>query len=252
MKIFEQLGRVALGTRVRFLGERITEDAAKIYELYGIEMNPKWFPVFYVLSKNDQKTITAIAEEIGHSHVSVSKIVAEMVKARFVSEKTSTEDRRRTMVSLTKAGKEVATKIEDQYLDVKAAVEELSEQSENDLWKALEEWENLLTEKPLLRRVLENKKRRESANVKIVPYTEKYRAAFEKLNLEWIKSYFKVEKADRDALDDPKGYILDRGGFIFVALMDDKPVGVCALLKRDDPAYPYELAKMAVSPSSPW
>jgi GNAT superfamily N-acetyltransferase len=33
-----------------------------------------------------------------------------------------------------------------------------------------------------------------------------------------------------------------------VALYDDVPVGVCALIKMDDPVYDFELAKMAVSP----
>jgi GNAT superfamily N-acetyltransferase len=145
-------------------------------------------------------------------------------------------------------GQQVAQQIQNQYLDVKSAVEELSMQSTNDLWKALEEWEYLLQQKTLLQRVQEQKKKRESAGVKIVPYEPKYRQAFQKLNEEWIKTYFKIEKADRVALENPESYILKRGGFIFIAVIDGKAVGVCALLKRDDRVYPYELAKMAVSP----
>jgi len=247
MKLFEDLGRIALGTRVRFLGDTITQDAAKIYGLYGIEMNPKWFPVFYILSKNKEKTVTAIAEDIGHSHVSVSKIVSEMSKAGLVAEKSSTLDRRRTLVMLTKAGQKIAGKIETQYLDVKAAVEELSSESTHDLWEALQEWEYLLAQKPLFERVLRKKKQRESSNVVVMPYKPKHKPYFQKLNEDWIKTYFKLEKADRDALDDPENYILKRGGFIFVATLDKLPVGVCALLKRGDRSFPYELAKMAVA-----
>lgn len=86
-------------------------------------------------------------------------------------------------------------------------------------------------------------------DIKIVPYQEKYKTAFYKLNEEWITTYFKMEQPDRDALEDPQGYILDKGGFIFVATVNDEPVGVCALLKRDDLSG-YELAKMAVSPKA--
>jgi GNAT superfamily N-acetyltransferase len=57
-----------------------------------------------------------------------------------------------------------------------------------------------------------------------------------------------MEKPDRDALENPKEYILDRGGAILIVTLAGKPVGVCALIKRDDRRYPYELAKMAVSP----
>jgi len=85
-------------------------------------------------------------------------------------------------------------------------------------------------------------------HVCIVPYETKYQSAFRKLNEEWIQKYFRMEKRDYDALDHPKAYILDHGGFIFVALLNDNPVGVCALLKRDDAVYPYEFTKMAVAP----
>lgn len=86
-------------------------------------------------------------------------------------------------------------------------------------------------------------------DIKIVPYQEKYKSAFYKLNEEWITKYFKMEQPDRDALENPQGYILEKGGFIFVATMNEEPVGVCALIKRDD-LNCFELAKMAVSPKA--
>lgn len=86
-------------------------------------------------------------------------------------------------------------------------------------------------------------------NIKIEPYTPKYSDAFYKLNEAWITTYFQMEKPDRDALGNPQEYILDKGGSIFIATVDDEPVGVCALIKRDD-LNCYELAKMAVSPQA--
>ena len=57
-----------------------------------------------------------------------------------------------------------------------------------------------------------------------------------------------MEEADYKALDNPKEYILDKGGIILVALYDDEPVGVCALIKMNDTDF--EMAKMAVSPKA--
>ena len=71
---YNKVGKMALGSRLRMLSENITEDAKKIYALYDVELKPKWFPVFYVLSQEQEKSITTIAEEIGHSHPSVSKM----------------------------------------------------------------------------------------------------------------------------------------------------------------------------------
>lgn len=250
MEVFEKLGKVAIGSRLRMLTDTITNDAAEIYKLYRIEMQPKWFPVFYALSQNQEKTITSIAREIGHSHPSVSKIIAEMVKAGLVNEKKDTADGRRNMVSLSARGRQITAQIQDQYTDVGNAIDELSAAANHNLWKAIEEWEFLLGQKSLLQRVQEQQKIRESRLVHITEYEPAYAEAFKALNEEWISRYFKMEEADYKALDHPQEYILDKGGYIFVALYRNEPVGVCALLKMQDEAYDFELAKMAVSPKA--
>ncbi|PWV51508.1 bifunctional helix-turn-helix transcriptional regulator/GNAT family N-acetyltransferase [Chitinophaga sp. S165] len=250
MSFFDTVGKFAVGSRLRLLTEKITEDATQIYQMYGVDMNPKWFPVFYVLSRGEAMTITAIAKEIGHSHPSVSKIISEMVEKGLVKEKKDKTDGRRNMVSLSAKGKDITGKIQEQYTDVKNAIEAISANTQHDLWKAIAEWEFLLEQKSLLRWVQEQKKERESRKVKIVDYQPAYQQAFKDLNVEWISKYFKMEEADYKALDNPQGYILDNGGHILVALYEDVPVGVCALIKMKDPAYDYELAKMAVSPTA--
>ncbi|WP_211323792.1 GNAT family N-acetyltransferase [Sediminitomix flava] len=84
--------------------------------------------------------------------------------------------------------------------------------------------------------------------IKVVNYTPDYQKVFRALNVEWIQKYFKMEESDYKALDKPNEYILDRGGAILVALYNGEAVGVCSLIKMDDPIYDFELAKMAVSP----
>lgn len=91
-------------------------------------------------------------------------------------------------------------------------------------------------------------KHQASQEVEIIDYTPQYQEAFRKLNEEWISTYFKMEELDYRSLGNPQGYIIDKGGHIFVALYRGEPVGVCALIKMNDPTYDYELGKMAVSP----
>jgi GNAT superfamily N-acetyltransferase/predicted transcriptional regulator len=249
MEFFNQTGKKAIGSRLRMLTDKITADAAQIYQIYGIDLQPKWFPVFYVLSKGEN-TITNMAVEIGHSHPSVSKIVAEMVKKGIVSENKDKSDGRRNVVSLSGKGLELAEKIQEQYTDVNNAIEDMLDNTQHNLWKAIEEWEFLLDKQSLFQRVLHQRKQRETQHVQIVDYQPQYAQAFKALNEEWISTYFKMEEADYLALDHPSSYILDKGGLILVALYENESVGVCALLKMDDPAYDYELAKMAVSPQA--
>lgn len=152
-----------MGTRLRALSETVSRDASMIYETYGTNLQPKWFPVFYVLTNRPENTVTSIAESIGHSHASVSKIIKEMSKAGLLSEKTDATDRRRTQIVLSKKGQTVAQKIESQYIDVEAAIHEISSQTTHNLWAAIEEWEKLLAKKSLHQRVSEKKKEREGA-----------------------------------------------------------------------------------------
>lgn len=89
-----------------------------------------------------------------------------------------------------------------------------------------------------------------SKDIRIVPFEEKYRQAFKELNQWWIERYFTMEEMDYKALDNPKNYILDNGGYIAVALLNEEPVGVCALIKMEGSTYDFELAKMGVSPKA--
>jgi GNAT superfamily N-acetyltransferase len=86
--------------------------------------------------------------------------------------------------------------------------------------------------------------------IEIVDYGSIYKDFFRDLNVEWISTYFKMELSDYKALENADSYILQNGGHILVALLNKQPVGVCALIKMDDPIYDFELAKMAVSPKA--
>ncbi len=247
---YNKVGKMALGSRLRMLSENITEDAKKIYALYDVALKPKWFPVFYVLSQQEEKSITTIAEEIGHSHPSVSKIVREMSKGGITVEKKDEKDGRRNLIALTKKGRTISANITEAYTDVNDAIEVALNQTQHDLWKAMEEFEFLLNQKSLFQRVQAQRKKRAAEKVKIVKYESRYQKHFKQLNKAWIMENFKMEHADNKALDNPKAYILDAGGHIFVALYKNQPVGVCALLKMDNHECDYELAKMAVSPGA--
>lgn len=248
MDFFNKTGKMAIGSRLRMLTDRITEDAFAIYRMYGVDVKPKWFPVFFVLSQEGAKPVTAIAKEIGHSHPSVSNIIKEMAAKGLVRETKDKADGRRNLVILSAKGKKMAKILTVTFLDVATAIEQISGQTQNDLWKAIEEWENLLSEKSLFQRVIDEKKARESKDVEIIPYESCYQPVFKTLTIEWITAHWQMEEADYKAVDYPQEYILDKGGHIIVALYKNEPVGVCALYKMNDSIYDYELAKYAVSP----
>ncbi len=79
----------------------------------------------------------------------------------------------------------------------------------------------------------------------IILYEERYKEDFRSLNLEWLEKYNLAESHDLEILDDPRSTILDHGGFIWLAVADERVVGSAALIKVTNDEY--ELAKMAVA-----
>lgn len=72
-----------------------------------------------------------------------------------------------------------------------------------------------------------------------------YSTTFTQLNIAWLEEYFYVETYDRKVLEDPQHFIIDRGGHILVAKIEEEVVGVVALMPTKGEAY--ELTKMAVN-----
>ncbi len=72
-------------------------------------------------------------------------------------------------------------------------------------------------------------------------------AAFRRLNEEWIRRYFVLESKDEESFNDPQGKILDRGGQIFFAVLEEVIVGCCGLVAIGTGEF--EVVKMAVAES---
>ena len=81
--------------------------------------------------------------------------------------------------------------------------------------------------------------------IEIIPYSNDLKEAIKILNYEWLEKYFRVEQSDIQSLSNPKEEIIDKGGFIFYAKLNDEIVGTASLLKKTEDVF--ELGKMAVS-----
>ena len=80
--------------------------------------------------------------------------------------------------------------------------------------------------------------------ISIIDYSDQYKKDFKQLNYEWIKRDFIVEQSDEIVLSNPVEFIINKGGYIFFAKLQDNIIGTCALIRIDDKTY--EIAKMVV------
>ena len=71
--------------------------------------------------------------------------------------------------------------------------------------------------------------------------------AFRKLNEAWITKYFRLEEHDHEILGNPDQYVIQPGGHIFMAFLDGRAIGCCALIPQQPGVF--EVAKMAVDES---
>jgi len=81
--------------------------------------------------------------------------------------------------------------------------------------------------------------------IEIIDFTDELKESIKTLNYEWLEKYFRVEKSDIVSLSNPKEEIIDKGGFIFYAKLNDEIVGTASLIKKSESVF--ELGKMAVS-----
>ncbi|MGI6231857.1 MAG: bifunctional helix-turn-helix transcriptional regulator/GNAT family N-acetyltransferase [Prevotella sp.] len=251
-EVFNRAGEVALGSKLRLLVEALNTDASLIYNLYGVELKPKWFTVFFSLVGSEGKGITEISKEIGQTHPSVVQIVKEMQAAGLTKTTVDPADKRRTQVSLTPKAQKMVPVLLNQCHDMKIALQGIDEETHSQLSDIIDVWMKSLDEKSLFNRVVEQKVAREGDSVQIVDYDDsKHHKAFLELNKEWINTIFhNVEPKDLEELDHPVENILRPGGFILIAEENGKPVGTCAMMPTRWPEYDCELVKFAVDPST--
>lgn len=86
-----------------------------------------------------------------------------------------------------------------------------------------------------------------NTNIEIIEFSDENAEAIKTLNYEWLTRFFKVEDGDKLSLNNPKEQIIEKGGFIFYAKLNDEIIGTASLLKKTETVY--ELGKMAVTES---
>lgn len=248
MDLLRDLGALALGSRLKRLSDRLMQDGIKVYRDSGRAFEPKWFPVYYYLSQVGPSSVTDVARGLGITHPSVNQIAKEMIAADLVAAYKDTRDKRRRVLALTKLGKSQLPLLESVWRDIRAALQELLDETQVDFLGYVETIERALDARSFHERFMDRFDPSSEA-FEMLTWRPELQPVFKRLNEAWILEYFELEDADRKMLDDPQGYIIDAGGEILFAQdrSTEEIVGTCALVNRGGGAG--ELAKMTVIPS---
>ena len=246
---FHRMGILGVANRLRMLADRLTADAWEINDLYGVTIQPRWMPVFLTLTGQKRMSVSDIARQVGYTHPAVIGILKELRQAGLAETFTDDDDRRKTYVRLTAQGHRMEQGVERLNHDVEAALEKLCQSTDDDLWKALEQWEDQLMCQPFRYRVVQEKEIRERNGLKIVSYDDvRHHDAFIRLNERSLRDYFTLRADDLEEIARLQETIIDQGGYIYMAEYNGRPVGTLGLVRCRKPQYDWELVCFAVDP----
>jgi ribosomal protein S18 acetylase RimI-like enzyme len=85
-------------------------------------------------------------------------------------------------------------------------------------------------------------------NIKIIDFDNETKQVIKSLNYEWLNKYFHIEQGDVISLSNPQREIIEKGGYIYYASLNNEIVGTVSLIKKENNLF--ELGKMAVTQSA--
>lgn len=85
-------------------------------------------------------------------------------------------------------------------------------------------------------------------NLEIIPFQAELQPEFEAINREWVEELFSLEPFDIAQLQSPQETIIEKGGAVYFAKMNDQILGTVGLSKVDK--HTFELIKMGVKKSA--
>lgn len=242
--LIDAAGYLAISTRLQRLADSLRKDGALVYQHFGIEFEPKFWPVLYTLSKKSPLGIIDLANEIGYAHPSVIALVREMEQKKWIRSLKDKNDSRRRLLSLSPLALDLVAKMEPVWEVFRAALKEIGE-GETPLLRAIQEVEARVAHESFADTARRIARERADNAVRIIDYEPRHQQAWESLNLAWISRDFEVEDIDRETLGKPEHYFLKAGGAVLLAEKDGEIIGTVALQPFGNGAF--ELAKMTVA-----
>jgi len=234
-----------LGARLKKIGENLTFQVGKICKDHNIELETRWIPALSTLYEKGELSVQSLADYLGITHPAVVQLANQLLQKGFIKTEKLTVDKRVTIISITEKGREKYEILMPLMNDIESSINSLLDETGYDIMDMVAKLEDSFSSNELIKNISEKIKEKQIGDVEIISYQKKYKKDFIKLNTEWLEKYFIVEPVDKKIINSPEEEILNKGGEVFFALLDNEVIGTCAVIKIDRKTY--ELTKMAVT-----
>jgi len=145
--ILDELGPLALGSRLKRLSDALMQEGAKIYEESGIRFHARWFPVYVYLYRRGPTSITGLARGLGVSHPGINKIANELIDAKLAAPYRDRHDKRKRVLALTSLGREKFKEVDPVWQDISQAMQSAVDEAGGDFLTCLGRLEHSFSRK---------------------------------------------------------------------------------------------------------
>ncbi len=233
-----------LGSRLKKIGENLNSQVGKICKDYKVDFETRWIPVISALYDKGELSVQSLADYLGITHPAVVQLTNQLLEKGFIKTEKLIADKRVTIISITERGREKFELLKPVLNEIEASINFLVSETGYDVMDVISKLEKIISTDKLIKNISNKIKEKQLHEVKIIAYQKKYKKDFKNLNIEWLDKYFTVEPYDKKIINSPEEEIINKGGEVFFALLNNEVIGTCAVIKVDRKTY--ELTKMAV------
>lgn len=159
--VVRQLGYLALGTRLKRIGERVQAQTQRILDAHDIPIQSAQFPFLAAIDRLGSVTVGELADAVGVTQPGATRALGQLAEAGHVEIANATDDQRRKSVTLTRQGKRlVELGKRDVWPVIEAAVKDVCRGLSGSLLDQLSGLEDELGEESLDRRAAAIRARR--------------------------------------------------------------------------------------------
>lgn len=249
MDALRDFGELSLGSRLKRVSEHLMKETQLVYNHYNIDFDPYLFPIFKLIAHKNGITNSKIQSALKYTQPAITQSINKLNNKGYIIYRRDDLDKRKKNVHLSKKGKKILELLQPLWQSINIVIRDYTLEPSNSLIEHLNRLENKLETKSFSNTIIDHIKMNNTKTeiITIVPYKNNYANAFYNLNIEWLQSFFYVEPYDEEVLSKPETYIINKGGHIFFARLNDQIVGTVALMPIGN-AGNFELTKMGVSP----
>lgn len=151
--IIEELGSLALATRLKNLSERLARDVAQIYKESAFDFEPRWFAMIYALKEGEELAVTELSAMLKQTHPAVNQVANILVEKGLVEERKDFSDQRKRLLKLSLKGQNLVGKMDSTWERIREANDELLKEAAGGLLSSLDKVESALDDQSMYERV---------------------------------------------------------------------------------------------------